>query len=125
MLSILSSGKQVAIPKLAVILRSDFMDIYLGANCTFCISTALGFDAVPQVFRKPIAYIYMPFGHMRVEIEKDLLIAKHHFSKKDKKKLTISEIFENNVAFSHYADEYEKNNIEYQENTPEEIKALD
>ncbi|MDA9233981.1 TIGR04372 family glycosyltransferase [Candidatus Pelagibacter sp.] len=104
--------------------RSDFMDIYLGANCTFCISTALGFDAVPQVFRKPIAYIYMPFGHMRVEIEKDLLIAKHHFSKKDKKKLTISEIFENNVAFSHYADEYEKNNIEYQENTPEEIKDL-
>ena len=104
--------------------RSDFMDIYLGANCTFCISTALGFDAVPQVFRKPIAYIFMPFGHMRVEIEKDLLITKHHFSKKDKKKLTISEIFESNVAFSHYADKYEKNNIEYQENTPEEIKDL-
>ena len=104
--------------------RSDFMDIYLGANCTFCISTALGFDAVPNIFRKPIAYIFMPFGHMRVEIEKDLLITKHHFSKKSKKKLTISEIFENNVAFSLYAEEFEKNNITLQENTPEEIKDL-
>ena len=31
--------------------RSDFLDIFLGANCEFCISTGLGFDEVPEIFR--------------------------------------------------------------------------
>ena len=34
--------------------RTEFMDIYLGANCEFCISTMCGFDAIPYIFRKPI-----------------------------------------------------------------------
>ena len=33
-------------------MRSDFMDIYLGAHCMFCISNGTGFDAVPAIFRK-------------------------------------------------------------------------
>jgi len=105
-------------------IRSDFMDIYLGANCTFCISTSCGFDAIPLVFKKPVAFIYMPFGNMQTQGKNDLIITKHHINKKDKNKLTISEIFESNVALSFYSEEYQKNNIELQENTPEEIKEL-
>ena len=105
-------------------MRSDFMDIYLGANCTFCISTSLGYDAIPTVFRKPIAYIYIPVGHAQLQAENDLVIAKHHLNKKTKKKLTISEIFSSNVAFGHYSVDYQNNNVELQENTPEEIKDL-
>ena len=37
-------------------LRSDFMDIYLSANCLFCISTCTGLDCVSQIFRKPILH---------------------------------------------------------------------
>jgi len=102
-------------------MRSDFMDIYLGANCTFCISTSVGFDAVPYVFRKPIAYVFLPFAHMKPDGKKDLLLTKHHFNKK---KLTVSEIFSSNVAFSFKSEEYQKNNIRLQDNTPEEIKDL-
>ena len=40
-------------------IRSDFMDIYLGAKCSFCISTSCGFDAIPVVFRRPIAYVFI------------------------------------------------------------------
>ena len=105
-------------------IRSDFMDIYLGANCTFCISTACGFDAIPFIFRKPIAMVFLPFGHLRVDVKKNLYISNHHINKKNKNKLTISEIFESNVALSFYSEEYQKNNIELQENTPEEIKNL-
>tara|TARA_B100000686_G_scaffold176953_1_gene183928 strand:- start:809 stop:2110 length:1302 start_codon:yes stop_codon:yes gene_type:complete len=103
-------------------MRSDFMDIYLGAKCTFCISTWLGFDAIPFVFRKPIAFIFLPFGHLKAENEKDLLITKHHINKINKKNLNISEIFSSKVALSFSSEEYEKNNIELKENTPEEIK---
>jgi len=105
-------------------MRSDFMDIYLGANCTFCISTSCGFDAIPYVFKKPIAFIYMPIGYMEVENEKNLLLTKHHLNKINKSTLTLSEIFSSNVAFSLYSEEYKNNDIELQENTPEEIKNL-
>ena len=103
-------------------MRSDFMDIYLGAKCTFCISTWLGFDSIPFVFRKPIAFIFLPFGHLIAENEKDLLITKHHFNRKTGKRLTISEIFNSNVALSFSSEIFKKNNIELEENSPEEIK---
>ena len=37
------------------------------------------FDAIPFVFRKPVAFIFLPFGHLKAENEKDLLITKHHY----------------------------------------------
>lgn len=35
-------------------MRSEFLDIYLGAHCTFCISNANGFDSVPRIFKRPL-----------------------------------------------------------------------
>ena len=43
--------------------RSDFMDIYLGAHCEFCITTATGIDTIPLIFKKPIAAIVVPLGY--------------------------------------------------------------
>jgi putative glycosyltransferase (TIGR04372 family) len=39
-------------------MRSDFMDIYLGAKCSFCISTGTGLDAIPEMLRRPIVYVH-------------------------------------------------------------------
>jgi len=105
-------------------MRSDFMDIYLSANCTFGVTTCAGLDMVFAVFRKPIAWIQTPIGHMAIQSRNDLYIVKHHINKKNKKELTVSEIFSSNVALSFYSDEYQNNDIELQENTPEEIKEL-
>jgi len=105
-------------------MRSDFMDIYLGAKCIFCVSTSCGFDSVPYVFRKPIVRIDVPFAYMHTENVKDLLLTKHHFNKKNNKKLTVSEIFSSNTALSLYTEEYEKNSIILEENSPEEIKDI-
>ena len=38
-------------------MRSDFMDIYLGAKCKFCISNGTGYDSIPHIFRRPIVFI--------------------------------------------------------------------
>ena len=64
----------------------------------------------------------MPFGHMRVDSKKDLLITKHFLSKESRKKLTISEIFDKGVALTFHNEEYRKKGVELEENTPEEIK---
>ena len=105
-------------------IRSDFMDIYLGAKCSFCISTSCGFDAIPVVFRRPIAYVFIPIGLCFASSEQILLLTKHHIDKSTKKKLSVSEIFSSNVGMALSSEEFEKNNVELQENTPEEIKDL-
>ena len=52
-------------------MRSDFMDIFLGANCEFCISHGTGFDGVPYVFRRPILYVNaVPIGQLQTFSEK-------------------------------------------------------
>jgi putative glycosyltransferase (TIGR04372 family) len=47
-------------------MKSDFMDIYLGAKCTFCISTDAGWEAVPAlVSQKPTIFTNLaPFGYL-------------------------------------------------------------
>jgi putative glycosyltransferase (TIGR04372 family) len=105
-------------------LRSDFMDIYLGAKCSFCVSTATGFDGIPVMFRKPIASIVVPLGSILVDSKKNLSLTKHHINKLTKKELSISEIFSSNVATSFRTEEFKNNNVVLQENTPEEIRDL-
>lgn len=104
--------------------RSDLMDIYLGANCSFCISTHTGFDGIPFVFRKPIAFVLVPFGYLIASNKDNLLITKHHIDKKNKKKLTISEIFSSKTALAIRTEKFELNNIELEQNSPEEIRDL-
>jgi len=103
-------------------IRSDFMDVYLGAKCTFCISTACGFDAIPTIFRRPVAMIEVPIGLFFTSSEKILLLTKHLINKLSKKELTISEIFSSNVGIAQHSKEYEDNNVEILENSPEEIR---
>ena len=106
-------------------LRSDFMDMYLGAKCTFCISVGgAGFLGVPFVFRKPNAYIMVPFGHLCTWNKYDLMITKNHISNRTKKRLSFSEIFSNGVAIIYRQEEFDKKDITLEENSPEEIRDL-
>ena len=44
--------------------KSDFLDIYILANCYFNVSSVMGLDAIPFIFRKPILYLSsIPIGH--------------------------------------------------------------
>lgn len=45
-------------------IRSDFMDIYLSANCFFYISTGTGLDQIAFIFRRPVLitnFFVLPF----------------------------------------------------------------
>jgi putative glycosyltransferase (TIGR04372 family) len=106
-------------------LRSDFMDMYLGAKCTFCISVGgAGFLGVPFIFRKPNAYVMVPFGHLCTANKYDLMITKNHIFNKTKKRLNFSEIFSNEVAIIYRQEEFDEKDITLEENNPEEIRDL-
>ena len=108
-------------------LRSDFMDVYLGAKCSFCLSTGTGFDDVPYIFRRPIALIQCPFGNISTSnaySEKFLIITKHHVLKKENRRLSLSEIFSHGVAYAYKTEIFNQKGIKLVDNTPDEIKDL-
>jgi putative glycosyltransferase (TIGR04372 family) len=51
-------------------MRTEFLDIFLGAHCTFCISTGTGWDSVPTIFRRPIMFVnHLPiFGSSAITL---------------------------------------------------------
>jgi hypothetical protein len=51
-------------------------------------------------------------------------LVKHHILKKEKRKLSLTEIFSHGVAFAMDSKIFEENGVELTDNTPEEIKDL-
>jgi putative glycosyltransferase (TIGR04372 family) len=38
-------------------MRTEFLDIFLGAHCAFAVSTSSGWDAIPAIFRRPMLLV--------------------------------------------------------------------
>ena len=106
-------------------MRSDFMDIYLGAKCKFCISTGSGFDSVPYVFRRPIVFVNLvPLGYISSFNRQTLTITKHHYHEAEDRNLKLSEIFIQGVGLRMSTSWNESKGIGLIENTPEEIRDV-
>ncbi len=88
--------------------RSDLMDVWLMANCDFCISTGTGLDQISRIYNKPILFLnFLPLidwsSHFR-----SLTHPKFLFDKKLKKFMSYQE----HMNHSYFRqDEYIKNNI--------------
>ena len=99
--------------------RSDFLDIWLMANCFFCISTGTGLDEVSRIFRKPsICVNYLPFNAL-VSYDHVLSVPKHLVWNKTNECLTLTEHLSN----SYYKTmDYDESNIRIEELNSNEIK---
>ncbi len=103
-------------------MRSEFMDIYLAWRCKFAISTSTGWDALPQVFRKPICYTNFPqWEYLPTWQPKSLAIWKHH--EKAGRRMAIAEIIESKIGQVMRAEELKAAGITLVDNTAEEITA--
>ena len=106
-------------------MRSDFMDIYLGAKCLFAISTGTGWDCIPEIFRRPIVYVnFVPVGYLCSFRNNTLSIIKHHFSIFKNRELSLSEIFAEGVGFIMRTSDYETKGVKLIDNSPEEIRNV-
>lgn len=101
--------------------RSDFLDIWLMANCLFCISTTPGLETVSVCFRKPLLLSsHLPYGDARTGSSKCIEIFKYIRDKEKDAYLGISEQININLINAFDAEEY--SNYEIIDNTAEEIK---
>lgn len=106
-------------------MRNDFMDIYLGAKCKFCISNGTGFDAVPFIFRRPIVYVdHVPLGIISTYSSKFLATTKKHWLRGEGRFMTFREIFSSGSGYFLRSEKYEDLGIDLIESTPEEIAAV-
>lgn len=103
-------------------LRSDFMDIYLGAKCHFFISTGTGLDAVPAIFRKPILFVnYTTLNWVFTFSKNTLFLPKKYWLNNEKRFMSFREIFESGASGFLSTAQFTDMGITLIENTPEEI----
>ena len=103
-------------------LRSDFMDVFLGATCLFCLTTSTGFDAVPLAFRRPLAIVdYVPAGYLPTWGKQHVVLTKHHVSESTGNELTLSQILDSEVAHAMSSNDFINAGIHLEENSPTEI----
>jgi len=104
--------------------RSEFMDIYLGANCSFYLGDSCGYHAIPMIFRRPLAIVNMvPIEHAPTWMTDCPFIPKKHWSVKESRALTFREILESGAGKYLKASQFQQAGIQVFENTPEEITA--
>lgn len=106
-------------------MRSDFMDIYLGSKCEFCITVGTGYDAVPYIFRRPIVYVNLvPVAYLPTFRAQYIGIFKHHIDSTSNNELSLSEIFIRGVGFCMRSSDYKAKGVTLVENTPQEIRNV-
>lgn len=105
--------------------RTDFMDIYLGAKCTFFITSGTGIDAVAEIFRRPLMVVnYVPLEYVRSWNTSNLTIFKKYWLPDKSRFMTFREILDSGAGRFLRTQQFEEQGIELVENTPQEITAL-
>lgn len=105
--------------------RTEFLDVFLGSRCEFCVSDGLGFYAIPAAFRRPNAYVnYSPFYMFYSSRSCDLGIAKTVGSVATGERLNLSQMGEAGITQFSSTLQYSQAGISIINNSPGEIRDL-
>ena len=103
-------------------MRTEFLDVYLGANCAFTVSVGSGWDSVPTIFRRPILFVnYLPIFVPSLLTLLVTAIPKLLLDKKTNKLLTLNDAIERNVATVLNTKAYEEAGVEIRDLSSEEL----
>jgi putative glycosyltransferase (TIGR04372 family) len=105
--------------------RTDFMDIYLAANCRFFLTSGAGIDVVSRVFRRPIASVNsIPLEFLSTWGPQDLTIPRKLWIRDERRFMTFQEILDSGVGRFMDQSQYDSSGLEPVPNTPDDIRAL-
>lgn len=98
--------------------RSDLLDIWLMANCTFAVSSGTGLDSVSDIFRRPVVYANYDVFPLAVTWANCITVPKKLVWQNSGQQLSIEEYCIHSYARSSL---YEEAGISVIEMEPEEI----
>ena len=105
--------------------RTDFMDIYLHAKTHFYLGDPCGINAIPMIFRRPLAMTNLiALENMLSWGESYISLPKKLWLKNEKRFLTFREILDSEIGRFEESQKYAERGIEIIENTAEEILDL-
>lgn len=103
--------------------RSEFMDLFLLANCRFMIANGSGPDAICELFRRPVVFVsYAVLAGVHSWMP-NVTIFKRYWIKDEQRVMTFPEAFEKDCHYILDTAVYAERGIELIPNTPEEIVA--
>jgi len=105
-------------------IRSDWMDIFLGATCSFCIGTSSGYFRVPRYFGVPVLYTNCSasvqyFSLMKHDLNLFCLLK----YKNTNKYLSFKELLTPPISMFSSARNFENADLQSVKNTSSEIEA--
>jgi hypothetical protein len=103
-------------------MRTEFLDMYLGAHCKFCISTGTGWDSVPQIFRRPTMYVNLTPMILKDCIVRDLMIyPKILMDRNTGLELTLNQIFSKDLQENQFPENFIKAEVLIRDLNSEEL----
>ena len=103
-------------------LKSDFLDIWLNANCHFAISNGSGLDEVQKTFRKAILQVNIaPPTEIISGLKNVLSILKKFVDADSGEKISLNQMIERELIGLTSNHQFEEKNIIIENNTNEEI----
>lgn len=106
-------------------MRSDFLDMFLGARCRFFFCSATGISEIPRIFRRPIVFVnFIPLEDVHTWGLDDLFIPKRLWLRQERRFMKFREIMESGAGLFYFSKEYKQRDIEPVENTAEEIRSV-
>lgn len=104
--------------------RSDWMDIFLCAQCRFFLGNTSGLFMVPTIFGVPVALAHMaPLGCVYALHSTDLSIPKH-FLDASGREFSPAELMASAIGSYRHTRQYAEQGVTVLDNTPEEIRDL-
>ena len=105
-------------------MRTEFLDIYLGAHCGFCISTCSGWDEIPKMFNRQIMFTnIIPILEINVLTRPVLIYPKQLIDLKSNQILNINDAL--NMGLANQSDPYyfQKSGVGVVDLTSDELLA--
>jgi len=103
-------------------MRTEFLDIFLGAHCTFAVSTGSGWDEVSQVFRRPVSYLnLLPLVSHSFLSRSITFFPKILLDCDSSEVLTLQQLTERGAATQHNAQAYKDARVVIRDLSSEEL----
>ena len=104
--------------------KSDWMDLFLCANCRFFLGNTSGLFGLAGIFGRPSALANnTPFSSLYSQFPQDISIPKL-LQSADGRVFSFDEIFHNEISRYRLAPQFNSRELKHIDNTPEEITAL-
>ena len=105
-------------------MRTEFLDVFLGAHCRFAISTGSGWDEIPKIFRRPIIFTnIVPVLEFNEITRPVLIFPKQLLDLNSNQLISINDAIERDLANQSNANYLQENGVGVVDLSDEDLAA--